>query len=174
MLAEVNSSLLVLCKYLVIVLMALITVIMSCSVFWRYVLNDAISWSEEATKYLMVWLTFLGAPIALRHGGHINIDILLEAVPPRFKQFLLLVINLIIVATMTIMVWKGYGLAEMGARQVASSFSISMVWMQSAIPVGSALILLVALEHALRALHGIANPDEGLNLEAVWADEIRE
>ncbi|MEO1019753.1 MAG: TRAP transporter small permease, partial [Pseudomonadota bacterium] len=152
----------------------LIAVILFCAVFWRYVLNDAISWSEEATKYLMVWLTFLGAPIALRHGGHINIDILLKAVPPRATQFLLCVINLLIVATMSIMVWKGYGLAEMGARQVASSFSVSMVWMQSAIPVGSALILMVALEHMLKALYGIAHPEEGLNLEAAWADEIRE
>ncbi len=172
--SRTNDLLLAVCKYLVIAIMAIIAVVLSCAVFWRYALNDAISWSEEASKYLMVWLTFLGAPIALRHGGHINIDILIKAMPQRAAQFLWLLVHLIIIATMGVMVWKGYGLAEMGARQVASSFTLSMVWMQSAIPVGSALILLVAIEHSLKALRGMANPARGLDMEEHWSEEIRE
>ena len=45
-----------------------IAVIVSASVFFRYVLNDSLSWSEELAKYAMLWLVFLGSPIALRLG----------------------------------------------------------------------------------------------------------
>ena len=77
-LTRLNDGLLAVCKHLVIGLVAALAFILIAAVFWRYALNDAISWSEEGSKYLMVWLTFVGAPIALRHGAHVNIDLLVE------------------------------------------------------------------------------------------------
>jgi len=71
-----NYVLLWLCRYALMTVVAVLAVILIAAVFWRYALNNAIPWSEELSKYLMVWLTFLGAPIALRHGSHINIDLL--------------------------------------------------------------------------------------------------
>ena len=76
---------------------------------------------------------------------------------------------MIIIATMGVMLVKGWSFAELGARQVASSFNFSMVWMYIAIPVGSALTALVAIELALKALLGIADPEQGIdeNMTAV-------
>jgi TRAP-type C4-dicarboxylate transport system permease small subunit len=73
------------------------------------------------------------------------------------------------------MLWKGWGFAELGARQVASSFNFSMVWMYVAVPIGSALTCLVAIELCLKALLGIADPANGIDENmAALVDEIRE
>lgn len=173
--ARLNDYFLWLCKYLIVAIVAILAVILIAAVFYRYALNDAFAWSEEGSKYLMVWLTFLGAPIALRHAAHINIDLLVKLFPPRGRQAFYLFIHLIIIATMGILLWKGWGFAQLGARQVASSFSLSMVWMYVAVPIGSALTCLVAVEHVLRALCGIADPSQGLSEDhTAFVDEVPE
>ncbi len=162
-LERVNNHLLWICKYILIAIVAVLAVILIAAVFYRYALNNAIAWSEEGSKYLMVWLTFLGAPIALRQAAHINIDLLVKLFPPRGRQAFYFVINLIIIITMGILLWKGWEFAQLGARQVASSFNFSMVWMYIAVPIGSALTCLVAIELALKALLGIADPANGID-----------
>jgi TRAP-type C4-dicarboxylate transport system permease small subunit len=76
---------------------------------------------------------------------------------------------------MGILFWKGALFAQMGARQVASSFNFSMLWMYVAVPIGSALVCLVAIEHVLRSLCGIADPANGLSEDhEAFVDEVRE
>lgn len=169
-LVQLNSALLLICKYLVIALVAIIAIVLIAAVVYRYGLNSALSWAEEFSKYLMVWLTFLGTPIALRHFGHINIDLLVKVLPPRLQQMMYLIVSIIICFTMSIVFLKGVSFAELGARQVASSFNISMFYMYVAVPIGSALTFLVALEQALLSVSGIADPAKGLIVTAVEAD----
>ncbi len=159
----VNDRLLTVCRWLIITIVAVLATVLITAVFYRYALNNAIAWSEEGSKYLMVWLTFLGAPIALRQAAHINIDLLVKLFPPRGRQAFYLGINLIITMTMGILLWKGWGFAELGARQVASSFNFSMLWMYVAVPIGSVLTCLVAIELSLKALLGIADPANGID-----------
>lgn len=161
-LGAINSVLLFICKYLIIVIVAIIAVILIAAVVYRYGLGSAISWAEEASKYMMVWLTFLGTPVALRNFGHINIDLLVKVLPPRLQQLLYFVVSVIICFTMWIVFTKGMSFAEMGARQVASSFNLSMWYMYIAVPLGSALTILVAIEQALLSLIGIVDPERGL------------
>ncbi len=164
LLGHANTALLFVCKYLIIIIVATIAVILIAAVVYRYGLGSAISWAEEASKYLMVWLTFLGTPIALRNFGHINIDLLYKILPPRLQQLLYFVVSSIICFTMGIVFVKGMSFADMGARQVASSFNLSMWYMYIAVPVGAALTILVAVEQALRSLMGIVDPENGLTI----------
>lgn len=174
-LARLNDGLLWLCKYALMAVVAILAVILVAAVFWRYALNNAIPWSEELSKYLMVWLTFLGAPIALRHGSHINIDLLQQLMPPRGQQLFHLMIHLVVVATMVLVLWQGITFTQLGARQVASSLRLSMIYMYAAVPIGAALVTLVAIEHSLKSLVGIIDPARGLVLDhAAIAEETRE
>jgi TRAP-type C4-dicarboxylate transport system permease small subunit len=173
--ARLNDHFLLLCKYVLIGIVAVIAMIMIAAVFYRHMLGNSITWAEEGCKYLMVWLALIGAPIALRHAAHINIDLLVNIFPPRGRQAFYLFIHLVIVATMGLLLWQGWIFSQSGARQVASSFNLSMLWMYIAIPIGSALTCLVAIEHALKALVGISDPSQGLTEDhTAIVDEIRE
>lgn len=170
-LGRINGALLFVCKYLIIVIVAVIASILIAAVVFRYGLNSALSWAEESSKYLMVWLTFLGTPIALRNFGHINIDLLLKVLPARLQQFFYLMVSLIICFTMGVIFLKGMSFAEMGARQVASSFNLSMWYMYIAVPIGAALTILVAIEQALLSLVGIFSPEDGLIVTSMEPEE---
>ena len=166
-LGAVNHWVLLGCKGATIALVLAITTIICAGVFYRYMLNDALSWSEELSKFLMVWMTFTGAPIALRQGGHVAIEILPGALPPRLRQALLLVTFLIILALMGVFVHQGWVLAWNARTQVAATLGggFSMIWVFLAVPVGGLFMGLIALELILRSVRGIAGDAEVLAAE---------
>ena len=47
----------------------------------RFLTDYSILWVEEVSRYTMVWLTFIGAGLVLRYGGHIGIDSLQQGMP---------------------------------------------------------------------------------------------
>ena len=59
MLEQINRVTLFFCKYVTIFLVAAITIVVCAGVYWRYVLNDSLAWTEETAKFLMVWMVFI-------------------------------------------------------------------------------------------------------------------
>ena len=65
-------------------LLAMVVLVFS-NVVLRYVFNSGIATSEELSRWLLVWLTFLGAIVALRQHAHLGVDTLIRALPPKGK-----------------------------------------------------------------------------------------
>ena len=127
-----------------------IAVIVSASVFFRYVLNDSLSWSEELAKYAMLWLVFLGSPIALRLGVHPNIEIVISNFPKKITQIILTIMHLAVFAFCAFLALKSHDFAWNGRTQVAISVGdISMYWFFVSIPLGMASMALVSLQQFL-------------------------
>lgn len=66
-----------------VVAMALMVFVIILQVFFRYVLNNALPWPDEAARFFMLWMTGLIAPVAYRRGGFVAIDMLGHALPKR-------------------------------------------------------------------------------------------
>ncbi|TCD16329.1 TRAP transporter small permease [Oricola cellulosilytica] len=99
LLGRINEVVLALGRNIAWVLMALMVFIILLQVFYRYVLNSALPWPEEAALALMIWMMGLIAPSAYRWGGFVSIDMLSEQLPkwPRFVLTLFLVITATVV-----------------------------------------------------------------------------
>ena len=76
-----NTHVLRVGRGIAVVCMGLMVVIILTQVFFRYVLNDALNWPDEAARFLMLWMTGLIAPTALRRGGFVSIDMFLRMLP---------------------------------------------------------------------------------------------
>ncbi|MEL0195459.1 MAG: TRAP transporter small permease [Rhodobiaceae bacterium] len=127
-----------------------VAAIVSAGVFFRYVLNDSLSWSEELAKYAMLWLVFLGAPIALRLGVHPNIEIVISRFPSRVTRFILAVMHLAVCVFCSFLAMKSHDFAWNGRTQVAISVGdVSMYWFFVSIPLGMASMALVSLQQFL-------------------------
>ena len=63
-------------------LIGVLAALVSFQVFARYVLNDTPPWSEELCRYLFVWVSFLGACVALRRTSHLGVDSVVVRLPP--------------------------------------------------------------------------------------------
>lgn len=153
---------LLVCRAGTIAFMAAIVVIISAGVFWRYVLNDALAWTEEAAKYLLVWLTFAGAPLALRSGGHIAVEVLPGALPPRPRHALRAAILSVIVTVLLVLAQQGWGLAMNARIQTAATFELSLMWVMLAVPLGCAVMILVGIDMLVRALAGFVTGEADL------------
>lgn len=68
------------------------------NVVLRYAFNTGITVSEEVSRWLFVWLTFLGAIVAMRHHGHLGVDMLVGRLPDWGKK-------LCVVTGQVLMLW---------------------------------------------------------------------
>ena len=68
--------------YLLAAIMTAMVVLVFGNVFMRYVFNSGFTISEELSRWLFVWMTFLGAVVALRENGHLGTDFLVGRLNP--------------------------------------------------------------------------------------------
>lgn len=73
-------------SYLIAAMLAVMVVLVFGNVFMRYALNSGFTLSEELSRWLFVWLTFLGAVVALRSNGHLGTDMLIGKLGPTGKR----------------------------------------------------------------------------------------
>ena len=156
----INSKILSLCKLLTTVLVGVIAVNVFIGVFWRYVLNDSLPWYEESAKYMMLWMVFVACPIVLKQRGHIALDMLPRALPPRLRNFNYLLIYTATFLLVSVFVYEGVGLAYIARVQTPTSVDISFAYIYASIPFGCAVMALISLEFWFRALRGIFRPED--------------
>ena len=69
------------CSALLVVIMTALVAIVFAEVIWRYFLRSSISWSEEAARFLMLWVAFVGGVLAYVHDEHLGLDIVIQLAP---------------------------------------------------------------------------------------------
>lgn len=123
-------------------------------VFTRFVLEQPAEWTEVLIRFSLIWMVFLGIPMAFRQGAMISVDALYRAVPPGLQRVLDLVIALAALALMLIILWWGGDYAIRGSVQsMAGLESLSMFWAYVAMPVGAVFSLLSIVAHYLDPRH---------------------
>ncbi len=149
--------------------LAVMTSAILMQVWYRYVLGNALPWSEELSRFLMLWLTGLMAPTAFRRGGFVAIDMLRLMLPRAVSA----VIEIVLLALSLIVLVYAFriGLSELsglGARFATSALwypsgfaplewtKVPRGWMMMSFHVGVSLLLLVNVELLLRALARLA------------------
>ncbi len=85
------------------VAMGLMVTAVLLQIFYRYVLNNALPWPEEAARALMIWMMALVAPSAYRYAGFVSIDMLPDLLPRKARLFLTLAILVLSLAVLVIM-----------------------------------------------------------------------
>jgi len=70
----------------VIALMGSMAILVFVNVVSRYIFNHSIIWVEEVTQYEMIWVTYLGAGLALREGRHVALDSLQDLLPQSLRR----------------------------------------------------------------------------------------
>ena len=150
-----------LCKIAVISCVLSIALIVSTSIFFRYVLNNSITWSEEIAKYLMVWMVFVGAPVAMVQSRHIAIEMFPNLFRPRIRALIFLIVNLLIVLTMAFWTYRGFTYTVGGMSQVMSSFDkIPLGVVIASIPFGSCIMMIISFQISLNQILVIIDPEK--------------
>jgi TRAP-type transport system small permease protein len=145
-------------------LIALFLVVMVVLVFGnvvlRYVFNSGITVSEEISRWLFVWMTFLGAIVALHRRAHLGTDVLVGRLPPAGKKACLVAGHLMML-WITWLLLKGswqQAVINLSVTAPASGLPVAIVYASGVVFAAStAPILLLDL---LRVMRGQLSDDE--------------
>lgn len=110
-------------------------------VIWRYALSAPLIWSEEAARYLFVWVCLVGASLAMRQGGHYALEALAQRLPPPLRLLSRAVAVLVSAGFLLILLKAGIAETQQAAMQDSSTLPMTMDLAYLAIPVGAALML---------------------------------
>ena len=138
----------------VALLMALMVGTIVLQVFCRFVLGNPLSWSEELARYAFVWITFLGAAVAYRHGAHIVVETVVVLLPRRAQAVLAWVVDALMVAALVLLLVQGLGIVEVNSNVEATMLEIPMSWVYGSVPVSAAIMLAYQVERTLRRIKG--------------------
>ena len=159
----VNDLLLRLGRTLAVAALAVMVGVILAQVFFRYVLNNALPWPDEAARFMMLWMTGLIAPMAYRRGGFVAIDMLERALPPRVGAILSLVLLALSMAVLVMAARIGWSeVTGFGGSFATASLWVPLSitfdewlrvprsWMMASLLVGLWLLILVNAELILR------------------------
>lgn len=106
------------------------------AVFFRYVLIAPLTWTEEFSRYMMIWGSSLGMAVAFREGGHIAVTILTAQLRGKTGEIVSRITQIILIGFMAIVMVEGFKLAFAVWAQDSPAMEIRMTWPYLAIPVG--------------------------------------
>ncbi|BAK16551.1 TRAP-type C4-dicarboxylate transport system, small permease component [Solibacillus silvestris StLB046] len=126
-----------------IALMVVLVVSVFCQITLRF-FNYSIAWTEELSRYSMIWMTFLGAAYALAKRAHIGMELFVDRTEGLLKQVLIVLTAAVCLVFFVLMVVKGYELSMRVMDQPSAVMQVPMGIVYSVIPI-SGIILVVNL-----------------------------
>ena len=150
-------------RWLGIALFAALTGCLFWSVVIRYfaIFGGSLPWIEEFARFAFIWMTFLGAAVALGRAEHICIDLLVKLLPPTLQNRLTVAADAVILAFLGVYTVKGAVLVRLTTNQISPQLNLPMALIHAAIPVSGVIMILQVLSHAaelFRALAGAVGP----------------
>jgi TRAP-type C4-dicarboxylate transport system permease small subunit len=132
------------------VCLAAMTLMVGVQIAGRFVFSYSIFWSDELTRFLLIWISFLGMSAGVRRGAHPGIDSLARALPPRSARALLSLALLLCLLFFAVMVVYGGILVHRTWPQRSASLGLRMSIPYLAVPVSGLLMFLHAMAIGLR------------------------
>jgi len=131
---------------IIAVLLAAIIVLVLIQVAARN-MKMSTPWTEEVAKYLLIWLTFLGAPVVFRRNEHLMVDLLYIRYSPKVRWITRLIFDVFIIVFVAYLTYFGIELCSHPStlKFVSPASGIPRVYIFSALPVGSAIMLVYVI-----------------------------
>jgi len=139
---------------LLVLLLATMVVMVFGNVVLRYLFDTGIDISEELSRYLFVWLTFVGAVVVARENAHLGVETLVVRLGDTGRKICMVLSDLFILLCCGVFFWGTWQQAEINATNYAPITEISMLWVYGIGFFTSIGMGLMALLRILRVLTG--------------------
>ncbi len=146
-------------EYAVVGLLGSMSVIIGLQVFMRYIMQESLSWSEEISRYMFIWLIYIGISYAVKKNRHICVDTIFNMIPDKPARFFAIFADLLFLFFAAFVTWKGIDVVGLIVRsdQVSAALEIPMWGVYSAVPVGFSLVMIRLLQSIILKIKEIHN-----------------
>ncbi len=115
--------------------------LLGIEVFFRYVLNSALSWPGEVAGFVFVWFTLLGTAYLVGENSHIAFSLVSSRVSNILKNLIYLFSQVCIIFYAYFMIAPGFKYTKLFSFAVSPAAGINMAWLYSAVPISGFIIL---------------------------------
>lgn len=126
-------------RAVIFLMMAVMATLVFINVVTRYAFNFSIIWAEEVSQYLMIWIAYLGAGLALREGRHVAVEMLQDRLPPAVARTLRLAVGGLVLVFLGVLTVLGFQFAIFVWNQETPVLNISLGIPSLGIPIGALL-----------------------------------
>jgi len=130
------------------------------NVVLRYGFDSGITASEEVSRYLFVWLTFMGAVVAMRRHEHLGVDTLVKLLPRGGRLALAVISDVAMLYCCVLFFWGSLKLTQINLTAYAAVTKLPLAVVYGVGMVTSVMIALMLLESLYRVLTGRASDEE--------------
>jgi TRAP-type C4-dicarboxylate transport system permease small subunit len=127
-------------------------VVVAVQVVCRYLFNHSLFWSEEVARYLLVWLTFLGAAAAYYRRAHPGIDVLSAWLGPRSRRVKTMAVHLVCLGFFVVLIWQGAIFSHFVRLQISPALALPLWLVVVVIPVAGVILVCHCLLFLCREL----------------------
>jgi TRAP-type transport system small permease protein len=122
-------------RWLIIGALAVMVVVVSLQVLFRYFLNLSLDWADEVGRLTFVWSAFLGVPHGVKSGAHVGIDFVAKLLPPQQLAWIFRAGCVASAALMAVVAWQSVVIARETWDQLMPVLDFSTGWFYVAITV---------------------------------------
>ncbi len=139
-------------EYIITICLGVMSVTIFAQVVMRYLFNNSLSWSEELSRYLLIWMVNIGISYAVKKKCHVRITALDTILPPKGKRIFQVISDLLVLVFAGIVMCLGYSVAvfNMKMGQMSQAMEFLPMWVvYLAVPIGFALTCLRTVQNLL-------------------------
>lgn len=143
MLEKIKANIDLVLKWMLVVIMASMTINVLWQVFSRFILQNPSSFTEELARYMLIWLGILGAAYVAGQKMHLAIDLLPTKLTGKSKAYLEIFINIVIfIFAVTVLVIGGIRLVgiTLMLNQISAAMQIPLGYIYSVLPISGVLM----------------------------------
>lgn len=129
-------------RAVIFLMMAVMASLVFLNVVTRYIFNFSIIWAEEVSQYLMIWIAYLGAGLALREGRHVAVEMLQDRLPAALARRVRMAVGGLVLAFLGVVTLLGFQFVAFVWSQETPVLNVSLGIPSLAIPIGTLLFAL--------------------------------
>ena len=147
-------------KYVLVLAVLAILVTCTAQVIARFVFNSSIRWSNEISRYLLCYITFVGAFVLVREKKFITVDVLETKISSQARPYYEVVMELLMISYAIVLVIYGNELALKNAHQRSSTLHIPKDILYMVIPISGGFMIINSLRNIVDSVRKILKKGE--------------
>ena len=144
-LRQISDTVEKLTRFIIVITFSIMIIACVLQVYTRYVLNTSLSWTEELARFTFIWTNLLGASLCVKYNAHATVTAVFEILPHKIKQYVLVFIQLVILAVSYVLIVPGIQFTMQVSRSVSPAMKLSMGLIYGAVPITGIFIVLYTL-----------------------------
>lgn len=147
-------------RWVLAALMLVMTVLIGWQVMARFIIGDSLTFSEEVSRFVMVWLVIVGAAYAAKNGRLMKVDIVEHLLHGRARQTVIIIAGILAIVFYLVLVVFGFFIVNAVSYQLTPATEVSMSIPMAALPVGGILLIINTIHDLFGVALGIEEDSE--------------